>query len=121
MLCYVILCCVFLYVYGRAIPEGGLHGLRDKHRLGWEYFDALITLAQAGVTLTIKQLAYGQRYVVASLWVYADNARPMAIEKLTLKGSVLCCVMLCYDALLCYGAMLLRYAAVLLCYCAMLY
>ena len=45
-------------------------------------------LSQAGARLSTSQLAYGLRYVVASLWVYAENARPMAVEKLTLSGSI---------------------------------
>jgi hypothetical protein len=71
-----------------------LHGLRDKHRLGWDYFDALVYLAQANAKLTKQESAYGMRYVVASLWVFADNARPMAIEQLKLTGDSQCCCVL---------------------------
>lgn len=53
---------------------------------GWEYFDALVHLAQAGARLSKSEVAYGMRYVVASLWALADNARPMAVEKLRLAG-----------------------------------
>lgn len=71
------------------MPAGGLQELREKHRAGWVYFDALVHLAQAGEKLSKTELAYGLRYVVASLWVVADNARPMAIEKLKLTGKLL--------------------------------
>lgn len=70
----------------RRRPEGGLSELRQKHMAGWEYFDALVHLAQAGARLSKSQVAYGMRYVVASLWALADNARPMAVEKLRLAG-----------------------------------
>ena len=69
----------------RRWPSGGLQELRRLHKEGWEYFDTLVMLAQAGTTLTNSQLAYGLRYVVASLWSFAENARPMALEKLKIQ------------------------------------
>jgi len=76
----------------RQWPEGGLQQLRELHELGWPYFNSLVMLSQAGATLSPSQCAYGLRFVVASLWVYTENARPMALEKLTLTGPTL---MLC--------------------------
>ena len=70
----------------RRWPPGGLHELRVRHKTGWDYFDALVHLAQAGAKLTKMELAYGLRYVAASMWVLSDNARPMAMEKLLLSG-----------------------------------
>jgi hypothetical protein len=84
---YYYYCC---YIY-RRLPAGGLHELRAKHELGWAYFDSLVMLSQAGATLSAAQRAFGTRYVVASLWVFAENARPMAIEKLLLSGLIYCC------------------------------
>lgn len=55
--------------------------------MGWEYFDALVHLAQAGATLSKSEVAFGMRFVVASMWTVADNARPMAVEKLMLAGN----------------------------------
>jgi len=69
------------------LPAGGLHELRAKHKLGWEYFDALVHLAQAGAILSRQEVTFGMRFVVASLWTVAANARPMAVEKLKLSGN----------------------------------
>lgn len=75
------------------LPEGGLQKLREKLKLGWKYFDALAHLAQAGAPLTRAEEAYGQRFVIASMWVVAENARPKAIEKLKLTGNqFICCI-----------------------------
>jgi len=72
----------------KRMPEGGLQQLRVLHDTGWEYFDSLVALAQAGAALSSSQRSYGMRYVVASLWVRAENARPMAVEKLLLSGLI---------------------------------
>jgi hypothetical protein len=69
-------------------PEGGLHQLRVFHDHGWPYFEGLVMLSLAGGRLTTAQLAFATRYVVASLWVFAENARPMAVEKLLLSGFI---------------------------------
>ena len=67
-------------------PEGGLMELRTHLDAGWRYFDSLVAVRQAGGTLGSRQLAYAFRYTIASLYAYEENARPMAIEAMTLAG-----------------------------------
>ena len=80
---------VIVFNCARAWPAGGLHELRDLHDMGGPYFDSLVMLAQAGGKLSCSQRAYATSYVIASLRVCVDNARPMALEALTLSGILL--------------------------------
>ena len=45
-------------------------------------------MCQAGCELDCKQIAYGFRYTVASLYAYEENARPLALERVKISGKV---------------------------------
>ena len=68
-----------------AYPRGGLKEIRDNLHDGWDYFDALVAVAQAGKELTESEYTECLRYVLATLWGYDNNARPLAIETLCLE------------------------------------
>jgi hypothetical protein len=54
--------------------------------------DCLIMLSQSGAKLAVAQLRFGFIFVVASLWVYVENARAMVFDKLLLSGFI--CIMI---------------------------
>jgi hypothetical protein len=58
---------------------------REHHETGFLYFSSLLALRQAGQTLDATQYSYCLRYILASLYVWKENARPQAIEELLLK------------------------------------
>jgi hypothetical protein len=67
-----------------AYPRDGLRQIQDNLHDGWDYFDALVAMAQAGHQLSESQYTECLRYVLATLWGYDNNARSLAIEKLCL-------------------------------------
>ena len=67
-----------------AYPRGGLKQIRANLHDGWDYFDALVAVAQAGYQLKESEYNECLRYVLATLWGYDGNARSLAIEELCL-------------------------------------
>lgn len=70
----------------RRWPEGGLMELRAHLDAGWAMYDSLVAVRQAGGILSSRLLAFAFRYTIASMYAYEENARPMAIEQMTLAG-----------------------------------
>jgi hypothetical protein len=70
-------------------PRDGLRQLRENLDDGWEYFDALVGLAQCGYILNEAQYLECLRYVLSTLWGYDGNARALAIEKVCVDDEAL--------------------------------
>jgi hypothetical protein len=70
----------------RRWTEGGLQELRTLLLAGWDYFDSLVAISQAGCSLDACQLAFGLRFTVASLYALEECARAMVLEKVLLAG-----------------------------------
>lgn len=64
--------------------EDGIIGLQRLMVEGWTYFDALIRLSLQ-TKLTVHQYSWSLGYTLASLWIFAVNARPQSIENMTMK------------------------------------
>jgi hypothetical protein len=72
-----------------AYPKRGLKQIREHLDDGFEYFDALVGAAQAGMILSETRYLECLRYVLSTLWGYDDNARGLAIEKMCLDDVTL--------------------------------
>lgn len=64
--------------------ENGIIGLQRLMVQGWTYFDALIRLS-LHEKLTCHQYSWSLGYTLASLWIFAVNARGQSIERMTMK------------------------------------
>lgn len=65
--------------------EDGILGAQRMMRDCWPYFDALIRLSYHQ-RLSCHQFSWCVGYTLASLWVFAVNARSESIERMTLKS-----------------------------------
>lgn len=83
---YVCMACVF-----SSLAVFLLLLLRDMHAKGFGVFSDILAVRQAGTQLNVNQIAYCNRYILASLYTWKENARPMALEHLKLSGK---CTML---------------------------
>jgi hypothetical protein len=64
--------------------EDGIVGLQRLMIQGWTYYDALIRLS-LHEKLTCHQYSWSLGYTLASLWIFAVNARAQSIERMTMK------------------------------------
>ncbi len=64
--------------------EDGIIGLQRLMIEGWTYYDALIRLS-LHTKLTSHQYSWTLGYTLASLWIFAVNARAQSIESMTMK------------------------------------
>lgn len=65
------------------IPEG-IFGLQKLMEDSWPYYDALVRLT-FHTKLTVFQYSWAIGYTLASLWVFAVNARGQSIENMRMK------------------------------------
>jgi len=72
-------------VEAREWIEDGIIGAQRIMRDLWPYFEALVRLSHHQ-NLTCHQFSWSVGYTLASLWVFAVNARSESIERMTLKS-----------------------------------
>jgi hypothetical protein len=64
----------------------GQSHVRELHMRGFAYYSALLALRQAGHTLDVSEWAYCNRWMIVSIYVWREQARPMAVELMLKKG-----------------------------------
>jgi hypothetical protein len=70
-------------IQAREWVEDGIIGVQRMMKDCWSYFDALIRLS-SHVRLSCFQFSWAVGYTLASLWVFAVNARSQPVEGMTL-------------------------------------
>jgi hypothetical protein len=76
-------------VQSRHIPIGGLAKLRSNFESVGEKFALITKLAEYDVPISQEEYQFTLDFTLMSLYMYSPNARPMAINELTVEGEKL--------------------------------